>query len=81
MVLSSESFATNITRVGPFVRVCSFVNKQVVRFGKLSVAIFANKLFLRSRRSARGLRNSLRAADGVQLLQIHTRVTSAGLMI
>jgi len=46
MILTSEGFATDITRIGTFVSVSSLVYQQVVRFCKLTVAEFANKLFL-----------------------------------
>lgn len=49
VVLPAERFPANITRVWPLVRMSPFMNQQVVRLGELAVAVFANKLLLRSR--------------------------------
>lgn len=49
VVLSSESLPANVTGVRPLVRVGSFMDKQVVRFRELAIAVFANKLLLRPR--------------------------------
>lgn len=46
MILSTKGLSTNVTRVGTLVSVRSLVNQQVVGFGKLTIAIFADKLFL-----------------------------------
>ena len=46
MILSSESFATNVTRIWSLIRVCSLVDQKVVGLGELSVTIFTNELFL-----------------------------------
>lgn len=48
VVLSSESLATYVTGVRSFISMRPFVNEQIIRLCELSVAIFANKLFLRS---------------------------------
>lgn len=48
VVLSSESLAANITRVRSFICMRPFVDEQIVRLCELSIAIFTNKLFLRS---------------------------------
>lgn len=48
VVLSSECLAANVTRVRSFVSMRPFMDEQIVRLCELSVAIFANKLFLRS---------------------------------
>jgi len=50
MILSSESFATNVTRIRSLIRVCPLVDQEVVRLGELTVAIFTNELFLWPRR-------------------------------
>jgi hypothetical protein len=46
MILPAKRFSTNITRVWPFVGMCSFMYQQIVRFGKLSVTVFADELLL-----------------------------------
>lgn len=46
MVLAPECFTANITRIGSFIGVSAFVDQQIVGFGKVSLAIFADKLFL-----------------------------------
>ena len=38
VILSTESFLTDIAFVGPFISVCSFVDHQVVRFCEVSEA-------------------------------------------
>lgn len=52
MILPSESFATNITRVRPFVSVGPLVYQQIVTFSKLSIAKFADELFFWARAPA-----------------------------
>ena len=44
MILSPKRLPANVAGVRSLVRVCSLVDQQVVGFGKLSVAKFANKL-------------------------------------
>lgn len=44
MILTSKGFVANITRVGPFISVSSFMYEQIVRFCELSVTKFTNKL-------------------------------------
>lgn len=46
MILSTERFAADIAREWPFVGVRALVNLQIVTFGELSLAIFADELFL-----------------------------------
>ena len=46
MVLTAEGFAANVARVGPLVRVCPLVDKQIVGFGELAVAELADELLL-----------------------------------
>ena len=53
MVLSAESFAANITRVGPLIRVCPLVDEEVVTLGEVTVAIFTDELLLWPRGAAR----------------------------
>lgn len=48
MILSSEGLSTNVTGIGPFIGMCPFMDEQVVGLRKLTVAIFANELFLRA---------------------------------
>ena len=38
VVLSAELFETHVTRVRPFIGVCSFVDQEVVRLGKMTPA-------------------------------------------
>ena len=52
MILSSECFTTDITRVRPLISVSSLVNEEIVTLGELSVAILADELFLGSGRPA-----------------------------
>lgn len=47
MILPPESLVADVTRVWPLVRVGPLVDKQVVRFGKVSAAKLADKLFFR----------------------------------
>lgn len=55
MILPSESLAANVTGIRPLIRMRPFMNQQIVRFRKLSITKFTDKLFLRpgcpSRRS------------------------------
>ena len=46
MVLSSERLSTDITIEWSLVGVCPLVNQEVVRFGKLPVAVFADEALL-----------------------------------
>lgn len=46
MILTPERLATDITGVGSFVGVCSFVNEQIVRFGEAPLAELADELLL-----------------------------------
>ena len=49
VVLPSESFSTDVAWVRSLVRVSSLVDQQVVAFGELPVAEFADEPLLRSR--------------------------------
>jgi len=51
VILAAKRFPTNITGVRSFVRVCSLVDKQVVRLRELAIAELTNKLLLRPARS------------------------------
>ena len=42
MVLASKGFATNVTGVGPFVRVGALVDEEVVGFGEVTLAVAAD---------------------------------------
>jgi len=46
MILTAESLAADIARIGPLIGVRPFVNEQIVRFGELAVAELANELLL-----------------------------------
>lgn len=46
MILSTECFAADITRVGTLIGVRTLVYQQIVRLGELSIAIFADELLL-----------------------------------
>ena len=46
MVLSPESFATYVTRVGSLVRVGPLVNQQVVGLGEVTAAESTDELLL-----------------------------------
>ena len=46
MVLSSERLSTDITIEWSLIGMCPLVNQEVVRFGKLPVAVLANKTLL-----------------------------------
>ena len=52
VILSSESFATNITVVGTLIRMSALMDQKVVGFGKFSVAVLANESLLWSGCSA-----------------------------
>ena len=52
VVLPSKSFSTDVTGVRSLVRMSPFVDQQVVAFGELPVAEFADEPLLRSRRPA-----------------------------
>lgn len=49
VILSSKGLAADIAAVRPLVCVCSLVNQQVVRLREMSLTVFADKLFLRSK--------------------------------
>lgn len=44
VILASEGFSTNFTTIWPFVRVCAFMNQQVVTLCEMTTTILANKL-------------------------------------
>jgi hypothetical protein len=46
MVLPTEGFSANVTAVGALVGVGSLVDEEVVGFGELPIAVFADELFL-----------------------------------
>ena len=46
MILATKELATNVTRKGPFVRVCTLVYLHVVRLVELSSAHFAHNFLL-----------------------------------
>ena len=48
MVLSAKAFPTDITRVWSFIRVCSLMDQEIVRLGKVSTTVTADKLLLGS---------------------------------
>lgn len=84
MILPSESFSANITGIWSFIGMRPFVYQQIVRFSKLSMAVFTNKLLLWSRTRSSGLlrRLSRSSSTGMQFLQIHRRmITPRRLMI
>ena len=54
MILSSEGLATNVTRKGPLVCVCSLMNHHIVALGELAVTKLANESLLRTRGSGVG---------------------------
>ena len=65
VVLPPECFAANIAWVGSFICVSAFMDEKIVRFRKLSVAKFANELFLGAISSTnRRFHNSLRWHHG-----------------
>jgi hypothetical protein len=51
MILSSESFVTNVTSVGSLICMSPLVNQEIVWFSEMSITVFANELFLGSRGS------------------------------
>ena len=63
MILSSESFSTDIATIWTFIRMGSFMDEEIVAFGELSTAKFANKLFFGSRTSCTTT-GSMMAKDG-----------------
>ena len=65
MVLSPESFATDVTGVGSLVGVGALVYEEVVTLGEVSVAILADELLLGSRRPARPAEQA-RVVGGVE---------------
>ena len=48
MILSAESLATNVTCIRSLICVCSLMNQQVVRFGKVTATKTTDELFLGS---------------------------------
>ena len=52
VVLSSEGLLADVATEGSFVRVRSLVNEEIVAFRESAIAIFADELFLRPRRSS-----------------------------
>ena len=46
VVLASEGFTTDVTGVGSFVCVCTLVDQQVIRLGKVTTTEPTDKLFL-----------------------------------
>jgi len=54
MVLPTEGFAANVTRIGPLVGVRALVDKQIVGFCELTIAILANELLLWTRSGTGG---------------------------
>lgn len=48
VVLPPESFPADVTRVRSLISMSSLMNQQIVGLGELAVAVFANKLLLRS---------------------------------
>lgn len=46
MVLATERLAADVTRIGSFVCVSALVDEEVVGFGEMALAIFADELFL-----------------------------------
>lgn len=46
MVLSPEGLPADIAGIGPLIRVRPFMDQQIITFGELPIAIFADELFL-----------------------------------
>lgn len=46
MILSAECLPANVTRVGTFICMSAFMYEEVVGFGEVTVAVFADELFL-----------------------------------
>lgn len=46
MVLATESFAANVAGVGTLIGVGALMDEQIVGFGKVTIAVFANELLL-----------------------------------
>lgn len=46
MILPSEGFVANVTRVRPFIGVGSFMNQKVIGLGEVSATEFADEFFL-----------------------------------
>jgi hypothetical protein len=46
MVLTTESFSANVTAIRTLIRMRSLVNEKIVGFGELTIAVFADELFL-----------------------------------
>lgn len=72
VVLSSEGLAADVARVGSLVGVGSHVYEQVVTFGEVTIAILADKLFLRP------LSGHLSAEEGGGVWHLESRVHGAG---
>lgn len=53
VILPSKSLAANVTRVRSLIRMSPFMNQQIVRFRKLPITEFTDKLFLRPGCSSR----------------------------
>lgn len=56
MILPPERLPANITRIGSFISVGPLMYQKIITLGKLSVAIFANKLFLGPHSTSSNLR-------------------------
>lgn len=54
MILTTERFPANVAGIRTFIRVCAFMDKQVVGFGKVTIAVFADELFLWARAESSG---------------------------
>lgn len=48
MILTTEGFSANIAGIRSLIGVGPFVNEQIVGFGELSIAKFADELFFGS---------------------------------
>lgn len=83
MILPPERLPANITGIWPFISMCPFMYQQIVRFGKLSMAVFANKLLLWSRSGSSCCFGWLPRSPPrrMQLLQIHRRVITPGRLV
>ena len=46
MILSSKSFSAQVTWEWSFVRVCAFMDQEVIRLGEMTTAVLADELFL-----------------------------------
>lgn len=68
VILTTESLAANVARVGPLIRVCPLVDEEIVGFGELTVAELADKLLLGSGCAARTTEES-----GIVLTRVERR--------